>query len=263
MLLPEIVAVGLYSSQFIAKSASVSQNRKTTMFEIEIPLENGGVSFIDETAMPITPNIVICAKPGQSRHTKFPYKCYFLHIILDSGILYDTLMDAPNIFETDRAESYRAIFAKLIKHNEAPDSEIILHSLVLELIHTIRRDTGAAAQSKWDRGNVLRMKPVIRYIKDNLTEDLCLQKVAEYAALSPIHFHNCFQSATGQTLREYVEDQRIKKAILLLTTTNHSLTEIAYECGFSSQSYFSYVFKRKFGKTPREYIRDVYSKYNI
>jgi len=46
-------------------------------------------------------------------------------------------------------------------------------------------------------------------------------------------------------------------------TTDHTLTEIAFDCGFSSQSYFSYVFKRRIGKTPREYIQEINSRYAI
>ena len=72
--------------------------------------------------------------------------------------------------------------------------------------------------------------------------------------LSPIHFHNIFKVAVGSTLRDYLEEQRIKKAINLLTSTDYTLTKIAFECGFSSQSYFSYVFKRKMKVTPREYV---------
>ena len=70
-----------------------------------------------------------------------------------------------------------------------------------------------------------------------------------------------FKASTGKNLREFVEAQRIKKAIELLISTQMTLTQIAYESGFSSQSYFSYVFKRYTGVTPREYAQEVYSKY--
>lgn len=46
-------------------------------------------------------------------------------------------------------------------------------------------------------------------------------------------------------------------------TTDHSVTEVALACGFSSQSYFSCVFKRRMGKTPRDYVREINSKYEI
>lgn len=265
MVLPKIVAAGIYNSQFSVKNTVVSKNRKTSMFEIELPMENGGISYIGDTSRPITPNMIICAKPRQIRHTKFPFKCYFLHMILHSDTLYDMLMQTPDIFETDNSETYKRIFTRLVKYYNSPgNNEIILQSLVLELIDTIRRDTASITKQN-NHGNVsaLRIESAVKYIKENLTEDLSLEKVAEFASLSPIHFHNSFKAAVGKTLREYVEEQRIKRAIHLLMSTEYSLTEIAFACGFSSQSYFSYVFKRRMKKTPREYIQELYSKYEI
>lgn len=81
--------------------------------------------------------------------------------------------------------------------------------------------------------------------------------------MSPVHFHNTFKRSVGKTLRDYVEEQRIKKAIGLLLTTDASLTQIAFECGFSSQSYFSYVFKRRMNATPREYAKTIHARYEI
>lgn len=264
MVLPEIVAVGIYNSQFAAKNIAVSKKRKTSMFEIELPLENGGISYIEDSAMPITSNMIICAKPGQFRHTKFPFKCYFIHMILHSDTLYDTLVQTPNIFETEKAENYRRIFQKLIKYNTAADNEIIMQSLVLEMIYTISRDVaGLTKQGSHGSGSTVRMEKALQYIKENLTEELTLEKVAQSVSVSPIHFHNSFKTAVGKTLREYVEEQRIRKAIHLLMSTEYSLTEIAYACGFSSQSYFSYVFKRRMQKTPREYVRELYDKYEL
>ena len=101
----------------------------------------------------------------------------------------------------------------------------------------------------------------IKYIKEHITEELTLERVSKNVSFSPIHFHNCFKIATGKTLHEYVEEQRIKKAIVLLTTTALTLSEIAYQCGFSSQSYFSYVFKRRMNITPREYAKEEYNRY--
>ena len=265
MVLPEIVAAGIYNSQLVVRNTPVSKNRRTSMFEIELPMENGGISYIGDTSMPITPNMVICAKPGQRRHTKFPFKCYFVHMILHSDILYDTLMQTPDIFETDNTETYKRIFTKMVKYYNSPaDNEIILQSLVLELIDNIRRDTNSITrQNSHSNMSTLRIEAAVKYIKENLTEDLTLEKVAQQAALSPIHFHNSFKAAVGKTLREYVEEQRIKRAIHLLMSTEYSLTEIAFACGCSSQSYFSYVFKRRMHKTPREYIRELYDKYEL
>lgn len=264
MQLPEIVTVGIYDSKVAAKNVKISKNRKTSMFEIELPICDSGISYIGTNSAPITKNLIICAKPGQTRHTKFPFKCYFVHMILHEGILYDTLMNTPDFFEIDNIELYKEIFEKIIKkYNTFTQSDtIILQSLILELIYNINRDT-ARLVSKKDGVNIPTpaIEKTIKYIKNNLTEDLSLETLASNMSLSPIHFHNTFKRAVGKTLREYVEEQRLKKAVELLISTNHTLTKIAFECGFSSQSYFSYVFKRKMKKTPREYATEMYSQY--
>ena len=266
MILPEIVTVGIYNSSVSHKGIRISDMRKTKWYEIELPIDRGGISYIDSDSMPISTDILICAKPGQTRHTKFPYKCYAVHLVVNDEALNEKLNEAPNFIVTSDFEYYKFLYSKLFKYYDSgfPDDEIILQSIVLELIYKILRDTNRIATvGKIKNTNYLAVKEVAEYIKCNLTSDLSLEKAAELAHLSPTYFHNVFKAVMGKTLREYVEEQRLKKAIVLLTTTDHSLTRIAYECGFSSQSYFSYVFKRRMHKTPREYVQEIYSKYEI
>ena len=264
IVLPQIVTAGIYNTQIAVKNRSVTKNRKTTMFELEIPLEEGGVSFINSENCSIQPDMLICAKPGQSRHTKLPYKCLYIHMILREGALYDALMSVPNYVKISRYSYYHDLFRKLCEHYDTAleYDEILLQSLVLELIHAILHDSEKLLhQEKIKNSNYEAIEKVIAYIKENLTSDLSLEVIAEYAGFSPIHFHNCFKTATGKTLRNYVEEQRIKKAANMLVTTDRTLAEIAYECGFSSQSYFSYSFKRKMGMTPREYGQKILERY--
>lgn len=264
MVLPEVLVAGIYNSQVAAKNVTVSKNRKTSMFEIELSLEQGGVSYIDSISFPITPNTLICAKPGQTRHTKFPFKCYYIHLIIHEGPLYETLMNLPDFFEVDKRETCERLFERLVRHYNTPseNEEIILQGLFLELVYEITKNATKRAKSKGTATNNMTEK-ALAYIKEHLTEDLSLETVAKTMSLSPIHFHNTFKTAVGKTLREYVEEQRIKKATQLLITTNATLTEIAFECGFSSQSYFSYAFKRRMNMTPREYVREIYNKYEM
>ena len=186
-------------------------------------------------------------------------------MIIHSGALYDTLMNTANFFETDQGNIYKEIFTRLVKHyNTLADSEeIILQSLLLELIYLISKDTAFKNKNSNSTYNYSIIEKSLNYIKEHLTDDLSLENVAKSMSLSPTYFHNTFKTAVGKTLRDYIEEQRIKKATNLLLTTNYSLTKIAYECGFSSQSYFSYVFKRKMNITPREYVKEIYNKYEI
>ena len=265
MILPQFVTVGIYDSKVVARNIAVSKVRKTSMFEIELPIDSGGISYIDDGSKPITPGILICAKPGQHRHTKFPFKCYYVHIILSEGALYDLLMNTPDFVETENSEKYKALFERMIRHFTTPaeHEQIILQSLLLELLYTISKDSGKAIRHDLSPGSRRTVEQALRYIKENLTEELSLEKVASAVSVSPNYFHSLFRTSVGKTLREYIEDLRIKKAVGLLLTTSYSLTRIAFECGFSSQSYFSFVFKRKMGITPRQYVKQTYGMYEI
>ena len=95
MIMPEIVEVGIYNSLVVAKNIRASKERRTTTFEIELPIEEGGVSYIDSSSKHIKTNMIICAKPGQVRHTRFPFKCYYVHVNVEDSGLYDTLIKIP------------------------------------------------------------------------------------------------------------------------------------------------------------------------
>ena len=263
--LPEVVAVGIYNAQIAQKGRERTKNRKTTMFEIELPFEKGGISNIDTESMPINTNMIICAKPGQIRFTRLPYKCYYIHIIVHGGQLYDMLMNMPNYMKMNDTSHYRRIFMRLCKfYDTALDSDkLMLQSNILELIYTLYRSHEHTKRNLNKKSNnELVIDKVIQYIKNNLSADLSLNTLADYVSFSPIHFHNCFKASTGKTLHEYVEEKRIQKAINLLTSTDLTLSKIAYECGFSSQSYFSYAFKKRMNITPRQYAKAMYSRYD-
>ena len=106
------------------------------------------------------------------------------------------------------------------------------------------------------------IEETLNYINNHLSEDLSLEKLAKMTNFNTTYFHKLFKAATRKKLHAYVEEQRIKKAINLLVSTDMTLTQIAYECGFSSQSYFSYAFKRRMKTTPRQYVQSLAVQYN-
>ncbi len=263
--LPEIVSVGIYNAQIANKRKTITENRKTTMFEIELPIENGGQSYIDKETQKITPNLLICAKPGQVRHTKLPFKCYYIHMIVTKGPLYDTLMSIPNYMILQDPSEFARLFEQLYEshHSGIPENELLTHSLVLSLAYKLKQCTPLPVSDYPTKHNHhIVIEQAIRYIRENLSSELSLALLAERANFSPIYFHNLFKTSTGQTTHEYIQQQRIKKAMHLLVTTSMTLAQICYECGFSSQSYFNFVFKRNTGCTPRAYAKQVAESYH-
>jgi len=263
IVLPQIVAIGIYDAQIAIKNRTISKNRKTTMFEIELPIGSGGMSFIDDEAHPINENVVICAKPGQVRHTRLPFKCYYIHMIVNDGLLEDILTTLPNYIDFPDTIQIRDIFIRLCElcNTGIGNDAVLFQSLLLKLVHILSKNSTHTANSVPKSSNRRTIERTLEYINSNLSAELSLEKLAGEANFSAIYFHKLFKASTGKTLHEYVEEQRINKAVNMLISTDMTLTQIAYECGFSSQSYFSYAFKRKTNRTPREYAKELQQTY--
>ena len=93
----------------------------------------------------------------------------------------------------------------------------------------------------------------LRYIHEHHNEKVTVGQVAEHVGLSPEHLSAKFKKLVGQTVNGYIVDRRIEEAKALLRFSSYSISEIAGQLCFSSQSYFQTVFKKKTGVTPQQY----------
>ena len=181
MVLPNIIATGIYDSKVALKNTSVTKNRKTTMFEIELPITEAGISYINSGSTSISRNMIICAKPNQIRHTKLPYKCYYVHMIVDDEQLHNVLIKTQDFIFTKKYDYYEELFTRIIKYYNSlsNNEEIILQSLILELIYAITRDIYTNLNTKKSIKSVFLIENAIKYIKENLTEDLSLETISK------------------------------------------------------------------------------------
>jgi AraC-like DNA-binding protein len=83
-------------------------------------------------------------------------------------------------------------------------------------------------------------------------EPLTVARVARAAALSPYHFQRLFKEAFGTTPMQYLQARRLQVARDLLMTTPLDITAICMNVGFSSLGSFSWLFRRRFGRSPRQ-----------
>ncbi len=93
----------------------------------------------------------------------------------------------------------------------------------------------------------------ITTIDSDLTANLTLNAIASAQNLSPSYLSALFSQETGQTLTEYVNEKRVKLAMRLLATTKLQIQTIAQHCGILDVHYFSKVFKKAVGVTPKQY----------
>lgn len=80
--------------------------------------------------------------------------------------------------------------------------------------------------------------------------------MADHVALSNNHFCTVFSQETGETFTEYLTTLRLQRARELLRATSLRTGEIAAQVGYNDPHYFSYLFKKKYGVTPRDSRRE-------
>lgn len=104
---------------------------------------------------------------------------------------------------------------------------------------------------KEDKDLMLRITQIIHDQMDN--ESLTLDFIASETALSKMQLYRKMKEIIGQTPTEYIRSIRLKQAEKLLKTTNKTVQEIMYTCGFNNKAYFYREFAKKYHLTPKEY----------
>jgi AraC family transcriptional regulator len=133
--------------------------------------------------------------------------------------------------------------------------DTLLHSLIVRLVSecsTLAEASALAPHSISPR----RLRRVLDFIDSNLGTDLELEDLASVAGSSRFHFSRAFREATGFPPYRYLIHRRIDAAKTLLLQDALSITEIAEQCGFNSQSQFAVMFRRVFGTSPGRFRRE-------
>jgi len=95
----------------------------------------------------------------------------------------------------------------------------------------------------------------VEYMKNNLDQPLSRDEVARISSMSYGYFSRVFHLRTGYTFTEMLNRFRYEKACALLEDSGLNVNQVALECGFGDQSYFTKVFRRYAGVTPKQYRR--------
>ncbi len=97
------------------------------------------------------------------------------------------------------------------------------------------------------------IKAAAEYIDRNYYEELTLASLSEKYNMESSYFSRLFKQETGKNLMLYIAEKRVEKAREYMEDENINLTEIAFLTGYDDYAYFSRVFKKIMGKSPREY----------
>lgn len=120
------------------------------------------------------------------------------------------------------------------------------------LAHSVEQLRASGVQeTSVPSGDSDRIQQIKQYINNHLDKDLSLKTIANQMFLSTSYLSVLFKKRTGSSFSAYVEDQRMKRAKDLLCNRDASISTVAQQVGYADQAYFSRVFSRCVGCSPK------------
>ncbi len=257
IIIPKIAHIGFFDFKLKYGQEQCSEWRKVNAYEIELPVANGGISYIDNGVFPIENDRVICAKPGQRRKTKAPFVCQYIHLIPTEGIICDLIETLPSTVKLDENSKIPSIFAEIIAEYSRSKNHfnISTYEKLLRIIDELEKYSAknSVKQVNGRKIDINAVERAIDFINENYMCRITLKEIADAAHLSPIYLHKLFGDTVGVTPYEYTLNTRVEKAKALLSLTDIPISEIAVSVGFTDQAYMGKMFKQKTGYTPLKY----------
>jgi len=166
-------------------------------------------------------------------------------------------LQAPRLFQTPHTllDTIK-LFMEETRSNY-PGQKRVLEGITLRIIHILVRTLCNIETEKSINPELItenfRINRVLNYIHENLAEKITIEQLASIAHLSPSHFAQIFRRETKETPHRYLLLTRLLHSQKLILEGKLNLTEIAYQCGFSSSSHFTTAFQKEFSLSPSDF----------
>ena len=247
--LPTILAAGLFQSETRFPNVTVTQPRIANSYELEYFFESGGISVVNGKEYPIKQGNVLLARPGDARYSHLPFTCRFLHFAVSDPILVAALDGIPPVFPVADPKKAEALLSAAISqfYSINPFDNFHAGAALICLLHQLSDQTTQ---------NLSAVAKAQHFIESSYAEPLTTHSIANFCGVSSSYLHKLFKTTLNTTPGEYLLGCRISAAKDLLANSGLPLSEIAFRCGFNSQSYFSDCFKRNVGISPLSFRKN-------
>lgn len=185
------------------------------------------------------------------------YICILVYPDFFSDVDFDKKAIIENVIRND--QYIKEIFEKIVGYikQKKTSGDMLLKGSVYYLMAYLVDNYVATNLTQEDAilkaKRLKRINTVLEYISENYQKKITTQDLAKLCFVTEAHFCRFFKESIGKSAVEYVNEFRIEKALVLLKETEESITDIAFEVGFSDSNYFSRTFKKIKNKTPLEY----------
>lgn len=221
--------------------------------------EGGGIMQSDGVERPVAAGSAVFIPAGVP-HSYYPVEdIWRMHYVSFSGYSSEILLRQLGllnieVFAVD-AGVLRNIFRRMMNtlRSDRFYGGYTASAIVYEYIVEFNRQiTGAGGKFALESAS---LTPVLNYIDEHYNEVIELETLCGIIQVTPQYLCRLFKKRLGTRPLEYVAQRRIQQAKIYLTEGNRSIKEIALEVGYRDAGYFSTVFKRSEGISPREYVR--------
>jgi len=131
----------------------------------------------------------------------------------------------------------------------------VLHILSKSEDYTILNADGYAFETELQDSS--KLDKIYKHINENFKEHISLDEISDVANMTMQAFCRYFKKVTGKTFTKLVNEYRVVHATKLLSESQMSITDIAYECGFNNFSHFNKLFKEVTGKSASMYRKEM------
>lgn len=132
--------------------------------------------------------------------------------------------------------------------DERTGAQAMRDTVMMQLLIKLKRMTAVLPQKEGSKCDE-KIRQVMSYINEHLTEDLTVEKLAELIYMSKYHFMRTFKEQTGETVHGYVRQKRLLNAARLIREGTPAV-KAAAESGFNDYSVFHRAFRKSFGMSP-------------
>lgn len=228
--------------------------RTVSSYEIELYATAGNTTSINGEQYIQEVNNIVISRPGDVRYSIDGFECYYIHFACEAEDVINAINHMPRVFKPNHPEAVLSAFNDLISAYATRQAgiDLVAQAKTLELISLLKQECIETPFEKYEKYSQ-NISDACDFFAEHFDEKITLADVANAANLSPSFFHSVFKLAKGKTPSEYLLQVRLSMAKNLLRNTAKSLSEIAVLCGFESQSYFNYVFKKTTNMTPKGY----------
>jgi len=221
----------------------------------EVYAANNGIDGIN-TAFDIIPDLIISdiILPGQngikiSETLKNDLRTSHIPIVLltAKGSIQDQIEGIKSQADIFIVKPFN------LSYLEETIKTLLKNRLILRDHYTseLPMESRSNASNKIDRKFISEFSAIIENNISN--EDLSVEDICKEIGISRVQLYRKVKALIGMNVNDYILSVRLKRAKYLLLHEDLSISEISYKVGFSSQAYFSTVFKFRFGVTPSEF----------